>query len=328
VSLKLALAVLLAVLLGAACSSGDDGQKQPSSIQVGSKPWAVAVNEKTKRLYAANEFDNTVTIADLDKGTTIATLTVGTGPNAAVVNRTTGRVYIANAFSDDVTVIENDQVVATVPAGSSPWDIAVDEATNRIYVANQGSGSGSEATVSVIDGNTNRLSNTLGGFQQPWGVLFVRGSLYVADANANAVLKIDPVTGDTDGRLTVGTRPRGLAIDGDSTHLYVTNVEDQTVSVIDLASFSIVGTITVGVSPQEIAVNPKQSEAYVVNTFGDSLSIIDTSNNSVKATVDAGNRPWDVKVSDDGLYIYVASSGAGEINIFTPDQLAKASPAG
>ena len=327
VPVKLALALLVTILIGAACSGGND-HGQPSSIRVGAKPWAVAVNEVTRRLYAANEFDNTVTIADLDDGTIIATITVGVGPNAAAVNRTTGRVYIANAFSDDVTVIENDEVVATVPAGASPWDVAVDEATDRIYVANQGSGSGVDGTVSVIDGRTNQLASTLVGFQQPWGVIVIAGSLYVADANANALVKIDPTTGDTEGRLTVGTRPRGLAVDANATHLYVTNVEDQTVSVVDLASSAVVATITVGLSPQEVAVNPRRSEAYVVNTFADSLSIINTSDNSVKATVDAGNRPWDVKVSDDGIYIYVASSGSGEIKVFTPDQLAKASPVG
>jgi YVTN family beta-propeller protein len=326
VSRRLSLAVFLALLVAVACSGGDGAGKQPSSIQVGPKPWAVAVNEDTRRLYAANEFDNTVTVADLDTEAIIATLTVGTGPNAAAVNRTTGRVYIANAFSNDVTIIEDDQVVGSVRAGASPWDIAVDEATNRIYVANQGSGA--DGTVSVIDGESQQLIDTFRGLTQPLGVILVGGALYVADANANEVIKIDPSTGESTGRVAVGDRPRGVAVDANANRLYVTNIEEDSVSVVDLGTLSVVSTISVGRSPQEVAVNPERPEAYVVNTFGDSLSIIDTSNNTVKATVFAGSRPWDVKVSEDGAYIYVASSGSGEINIFTPEQLASASPVG
>ena len=96
--------------------------------------------------------------------------------------------------------------------------------------------------------------------------------------------------------------------------------------MIDLASSTVVATVTVGLSPLEVAVDPQKHTAYVVNSFGDSVSIIDTSSETVMATVDGGKRPWDVKVSDDGAYIYVASSASGVINIFSPQQIASASP--
>ena len=78
-----------------------------------------------------------------------------------------------------------------------------------------------------------------------------------------------------------------------SDQLYVTNVEGQSVSVIDLSS-TMVATVAVGLSPLEVAADPQ--------------------------------RPRDVKVPDDGAYIYVASSASGVINIFSPQQIAAASP--
>jgi YVTN family beta-propeller protein len=82
----------------------------------------------------------------------------------------------------------------------------------------------------------------------------------------------------------------------------------------------------VGLLPLELPVDPQKHTAYVVNSYGDSVSIINTDSETVVATVDAGKRPWDVKVSDDGAYIYVASSASGVINIFSPQQIASASP--
>jgi DNA-binding beta-propeller fold protein YncE len=55
------------------------------------------------------------------------------------------------------------------------------------------------------------------------------------------------------------------------------------------------------------------------------VTVIDTQTDSVIATSDAAKKPWDVEVSDDGLYIYVASAGTGEIKVFSPEQLAGSS---
>lgn len=66
--------------------------------------------------------------------------------------------------------------------------------------------------------------------------------------------------------------------------------------MIDL-SFTVVATVAAGLSPLEVAADAQ--------------------------------RPWDVKVPDDGAYIayiYVASSASGVINIFSPQQIAPASP--
>jgi YVTN family beta-propeller protein len=318
VSLRLPFAAFLLALAVFACSSGDDDTELPSTIPVGSKPWAVAVNEGTGRLYSANEAANSITIVDLATRREITTLSGGSGPNAAAVNRATGRVYIANAFSNDVTVIENDAVIATIPTGESPWDVAVDEAADRVYVAN--AASGTAGTVSVIDGATNTNIDTISGFTQPWGVIVIDGTLYVADANANAVRKVDVSTGQITAQVSVGERPRGLAYDSSTGRLYVTNTEEESVSVIDLPAFQVVATIPVGLSPLEIAVNPVRQEAYVVNSLDDSLSVIDTAAEDVRASLKVGRQPWDVKVSADGFYIYVASAGTSEIRVLTPDE--------
>ena len=144
-----------------------------SSIAVGQKPWAVAVNANIGRLYSANEYDSTISVADLNSGKVIATLPSGTNPLAIAVNRKTGSAYVANFTGNDVTVIgSDDKVAATISVGATPWDVTVDEDANRVYVANSEDG-----TVSVIDGATNTVVNTITGFSQPWGVIVFGGKL-------------------------------------------------------------------------------------------------------------------------------------------------------
>ena len=123
----LAVVGILAAFLFAACSGDDapDPTDAPADeclatgrASVGAKPWAVASDAATNRLYSADEFDNTVTIIDLCTHEQVAKVNSGTGPNSISVNHKTGVAFISNFNSNDVTVIESDAVTATMPAGS------------------------------------------------------------------------------------------------------------------------------------------------------------------------------------------------------------------
>ena len=62
------------------------------TIAVGSKPWDVAVNPNTNRLYAANEASNDVSVIDEASGSVLATIGVGQGPSSLAVNPETNRI--------------------------------------------------------------------------------------------------------------------------------------------------------------------------------------------------------------------------------------------
>src|SRR5260370_13431197 len=114
-------------------------------------PHAVVVNQKTKKVYAANSSNGTVTVMDsLANSTTTAK--VGSQPMAIAVNSVTNKIYVGNTVSGTISVIEgtHNTVTATVKVGALPYAVAVNPATNKIYVSKTFSN-----TMTVIDCATN-----------------------------------------------------------------------------------------------------------------------------------------------------------------------------
>jgi YVTN family beta-propeller protein len=321
----LAVFAVLAALAVAACSGDDDAGPTDSpsdeclatgAVSVGSKPWAVATDAASNRLYSADEFDNTVTILDLCTHAQVAKADSGTGPNSISVNHQTGVAFVSNFNSNDVTVIEGDAVIRTIPIGQNPWSVLADSDANVAYVANSQSGS-----ISVVEAGSPQTIDTIEDLAEPRGLARIGRTLYVAEASANRVRAIDLDTGAPAGEVAVGQRPQGLAVDEAAGQLWVTNVDDGTVSVVKLDTMSVVATIAVGLSPLQVAVDPQRHRAYTADSFADAISVIDTQSHQVLNSYRSVQRPWDVEVSESGLLIYVANSATSEILILDPDDI-------
>jgi len=101
-----------------------------------------------------------------------------------------------------------------------------------------------ENTISVIDGNTNKVINT----------------------------------------ILVGDTPHGVAINTNKNLVYVTNMFENTVSVINADINSVIETVKVGATPVMIETNSLTNRIYVANSYDDTVSVIaevDNINNMV-----------------------------------------------
>lgn len=118
----------------------DKNLRNKTTIPVGSIPCAVAVDSKRNRVYVANYGDNSVTVIDGEKHSTLATVKVGLGPQAIAVDAKANLIYVANTHGNSVTVIDGDRYtpIETLPSGSNPFAIAVVPGSGRLYVANFG----------------------------------------------------------------------------------------------------------------------------------------------------------------------------------------------
>jgi YVTN family beta-propeller protein len=124
-----------------------------SSIPAWSKPFAIAANSMTNKVYVITE-DSRGPIGVIDGATNTPTwLTPSAGhatsPKALAVNPVTNKVYAA--FANEVVVIDggtNSLTYVPVPTGSVA-SIAINYFTNKIYVSNDG------GNLTVIDGFTN-----------------------------------------------------------------------------------------------------------------------------------------------------------------------------
>jgi len=114
---------------------------------------------------------------------------------------------------------------------SYPSGAAYDPVNGNIYVTN----SYYAGYVSVIDGTTNTLADTIGGGSGLDGITYdsADGYLYMTDSVSNGAVVIDGATGTITTTVTVGTTPNAVVYDPANGDVYVTNQASGTVSVID-----------------------------------------------------------------------------------------------
>jgi DNA-binding beta-propeller fold protein YncE len=289
--------------------------QNPTTVTVGSHPWALTLDKANHTLFVANNQDDTLSAIDAStcnaaEHTSCAqvppTSQVGAGPQALAIDPSTGTVYAANFSAATISVVSpgscNDTVTIgcraeapTLPVGSAPSGVAINTATHTVYVANQG-----DNTVSVVDASRCSASE-ITGCTQPSAI------------------------------VRVGDGPTGVAVDQATDSVYVANNSGNTISVIDGASCNATdqvgcggttATLTVGSGPFAIGINSTTDSIYVNDTGtksnGDTVSVIDgaTCNAAVQSgcgqtpgTVLVGSVPLGIAVNTTTNSVYVANTG-------------------
>jgi YVTN family beta-propeller protein len=221
------------------------------TIQVGKGPTNLAIDQKNRVLYVANENDIVHPITLVGIETPLNTIDVGDKPWAIDIDKNTHLIYVANygdgTVNGTVSVIngnakiDDNAVVHTIHVGKGPSAISVDEKTNLIYVANYGDGT-VNGTVSVINGNAQD--------RPPQNV-------------------------------TVGKGPSAISVDEKTNLIYVANYGDGTVSVINgnakIGYYAVVQTIHVGKGPNSISIDNSEKisdNIYVANLESGTISYL------------------------------------------------------
>lgn len=115
-------------------------------------------------------------------------------------------------------------------------------------------------------------------------------TVWVTDAGANAVARMDPITNQIVGRIALDkvkgvpyqVAPMGLALDGNT--LWVSDFEQSVVLKVDTLTKKVVATIDNVKSPEGIAVSP--GAVWVVQHLSNSIVRIDPTTNKIVATID------------------------------------------
>jgi YVTN family beta-propeller protein len=170
------------------------------SIPAWSKPFAIAANTNTNKIYVITE-DSRGPIGVIDGATRTVqwpTPAAGhaVGPKALAVNPVTNKIYAA--FANEVVVIDgntNGYTYIPVTTGSTA-SIAINYYTNKIYVSSDG------GTLTVIDGGTNATSTltvpagtiSLGVNPVTNEVFAAGGGTTIVDGVGTATVGVTPVT--------------------------------------------------------------------------------------------------------------------------------------
>ena len=253
----------------------------------------------------------------------IDTIAVPVRAFGMAINPATDRLYCeARQLSGLVSVINTvtNAQVALIPVGDGPQGVAVDAVTNRVYAVNV-----RDQTVSVIDGNTNTVIDTIPGLDfrpRLLGINPVTNTVYVGNEGNGSGTTLAVINGLTDKivqNITVGTGPSGVAVNPVTNRIYTANGTSNNVSVVDGSTNKVIATIPVGLRPLDVAVNTLTNRVYVSDSASNTLSVIDGKTNTVIDTIAVGNTPRGISMDGTSNQIYLTNYGDNSLSVIDGD---------
>jgi YVTN family beta-propeller protein len=239
--------------------------------------------------------------------------------NVWTQNLLTSKITIVpNAYAENnisrIEQISSDRAVGQpgLAVDSYPIGVAVNPITKKVYVTNEFSN-----TVSVINGATDSVTDTIGVGSFPYGVTVnpFNDRVYVTNRGSNSVSVIDGPTNAKLANIIVGNSPVGIAVNPSTNWIYVTDINSGTMSVIDGITNKVTDTITVGKAPYGVAVNPITNKVYVTNIESNTVSVIDGRTNKVSANITVGKSPVGVSVNTLTNIIYITNHVPGTVSV-------------
>ncbi|HEY0293511.1 MAG TPA: YncE family protein [Hansschlegelia sp.] len=197
-----------------------------------------------------------------------------------------------------------------VAVGEVPASIAAGPDGRTLYVSHPDRG-----RISVVDAVTRRVTATFQIDGSPFGVAATDERVYATDWTNNRLVRIDALTGSSDGAVGIGKSPAGLAFDARRARAYSADRESDAVSVIDLTRMAVVGSVKVGRAPFALGLSPDGARLYVANVQSGDLSVIDTETRREVRRVKVGRMPYGVAATPDGGRILVTLQEEGAVVI-------------
>ena len=307
------------------------------AIAVGHVPRGISLSPGGDRLYVSNTWDDTVSVINTRTMAVDATWPVAAEPTSAVADRTGRRVFVANRISSDIAVLDATTGVEEkrLLAGRGASYLTLSPRGDRLYATHVYPEPGAHRTppkseITVIDPARATIAERL-PLHAIAGVFHMAVSIdgrlgVVAELHPKNLVPLahvehgwafadtitlfgedvgTPVELPLDELERYASRPFGVVISPDKSHIYVSCSGSESVMVINTArllkyvrshpapytqdlsaSANYVSTrIPVGLDPRGMVLSRDGHRLLVANRLDDSISIIDTLSNRVTSTI-------------------------------------------
>jgi YVTN family beta-propeller protein len=211
-------------------------------------------------------------------------------------------------------VMSAPKLVATVPVGNEPRELCVAPDGARAYIMNR-----ADNSVSVLDLASYKATATIthAKLKRPEGCAVATDSkrLYVASADADALLVVSTDNNQVIKDITVPKLPRRVAVSPDGRKVYVSSEGTGEITAINAATDAVLATIKTANSARNMAFMPDGKSMYVIHSLQDTVSLIDTEANKLVTTIGVSTSPQEIAITSDGELAFVLSRGAMSINV-------------
>jgi len=296
-----------------------------------------AVNPLTDIAAAVNSQSNTFSVIDMQNSYIESQFLVGRNPSAVAIDAPLNLAVAVNTTDATVTIIPLGNIRSSLARPQpqvtqlSPLKTLTSTSDETITLVGGG----------FVSGAVVRINDT------PLITQFVSSRVLTANlpsaklaSPARYVVDVQNPDGNVSNvhdfyvlkAVSVGTAPRGVAIDRERNLAVVTNTNGAggdgtlgSVSVVDLGSFTEKYRITVGKSPQGVALSSLSGRAAVANTDDDTVSIISLDTGTLASTVSiavssnnsaSGTKPVGLAVHPGTGLVVIAGSNASQVSFF------------
>ena len=261
-----------------------------------------------------------------------------------------GRVYSTRIWDDTVLVLDAASAepegairVGRLDYGSFPKGALLDSKHARLFVSN-----GRDASVSVVDVATQRVTANIGVEQEPRALAIDPGATRVFVGTDHGVMAIDAerpesarvigprrgvlrlaadaarvyVAFDTGGLGVIDAKTGALAKEIETTHLaallldpkarrlYAAEHGTMRIRVVDLETLESARTIELEATPRALALSTDGATLYAANDDDGTLARIDLATGAVQARIEVGGAPRAIELDASRQLLVVARARA------------------
>ena len=159
-----------------------------------------------------------------------------------------------------------------------PHQLEYDESLNLSSMFEESVANWADDTVSVIDGNTYEVLETLSVGSQPEALAVEadQNKAFVSNLLSSNVYVLDGNNGHgIIGIIPVQEVPGSLTVDEEHDWLFVTNTDAHSLSIVDVFSLHVLDTAPTQEFPLDVAVNPKIGTLYIIHRDQPALFVVD-----------------------------------------------------
>jgi len=188
-------------------------QKVEHIVPVGQEPEGAATAPDGKRFYITCEAGGDIYAIDSASYAVVGHFKVAVRPRSMAFSPNGTLAFIPSESTGELNVVDTDELkvlkVIALPAGSRPMSVKMAADGQRLYVSD-----GRAGTISIIDGHSYAVLQSVKVGQRPWGIVLSPDGKYLFSANgpSNDVSVVDLTTGREMDRIKAGERPWGITI--------------------------------------------------------------------------------------------------------------------